>query len=109
MEEPNWKSLLETTKVPKTPAGLKATVLNTIEKLPVPQAQYSPKGISLRIIIGIFVALITIICLEPFLPELAGLDLFGGVKTSFLEVKTVYLILGTLVFWSSLDSYFSAE
>jgi hypothetical protein len=37
------------------------------------------------------------------------LDLFGGVKTSFLEVKTVYLILGTLVFWSSLDSYFSAE
>ncbi len=109
MEEPNWKSLLETTKVPKTPAELKATVLNTIEKLPVPQAQYSPKGISLHIIIGIFVALITIICLEPFLPELAGLDLFGGVKTSFLEVKTVYLILGTLVFWSSLDSYFSAE
>jgi hypothetical protein len=109
MEEPNWKSLLETTEAPKAPAGLKHTVLNIIEKLPMPQAQISPKGISLHIIIGIFVALITIICLEPFLPELAGLDLFGGVKASFLEVKTVYSILGTLVFWCSLDSYFSAE
>lgn len=109
MEELNWKSLLETTKAPKAPAGLKDMVLNTIEKLPVRQAQYSPKGISLQIIMGIFFVLIAIICLEPFLPELAGFDLFGGIQVSFLEVKTVYLILGTLVFWSSLDYYFSAE
>ena len=43
------------------------------------------------------------------MPELNGLDVFDGVKSSFLEVKTVYMILGTLAFWSSIDYYFSAK
>ena len=57
-------------------------------------------------IIGIFFVIFTILSLEPFLPELNGLDIFGGVKSSFLEVKIVYMILGTLVFCSSVDYYF---
>ena len=109
MEEHNWKSLLETTKPPKAPSGFKNDVLNKIEKLPVAQHQSSSKGISLQMIIGIFLVIFTILSLEPFLPELNGLDVFDGVKSSFLEVKTVYMILGTLVFWSSIDYYFSAE
>ncbi len=109
MEEHNWKSLLETTKAPKAPTGFKNDVLNKIEKLPVAQHQSSSKGISLQMIIGIFLVIFTILSLEPFLPELNGLDVFDGVKSSFLEVKTVYMILGTLVFWSSIDYYFSAE
>ena len=47
--------------------------------------------------------------LGAFLPESNGLDVFDGVKSSFLEVKTVYMILGILVFWSSIDYYFSAK
>jgi len=109
MEEHNWKSLLETTKAPKAPSGFKNDVLNKIEKLPVAQHQSSSKGISLQMIIGIFLVLFTILSLEPFLPELNGFDVFDGVKSSFLGVKTVYMILGTLVFWSSIDYYFSAE
>ena len=109
MEEHNWKSLLETTKAPKAPSGFKNDVLNKIEKLPVAQHQSSSKGISLQMIIGIFFVIFTILSLEPFLPKLNELDIFGGVKSSFLEVKTVYMILGTLVFWSSIDYYFSAE
>ena len=109
MEEHNWKSLLETTKAPKAPSGFKNDVLNKIEKLPVAQHQSSSKGISLQMIIGIFLVIFTILSLEPFLSELAILDFFGVVKPSFLEVKTVYLILGTLVFWSSVDYYFSVE
>ena len=106
MKEHNWKSLLETTKAP---SGFKNDILNKIEKLPVNQSHTSSKGISLHMIIGIFFVIFTILSLEPFLPELNGLDIFGGVKSSFLEVKTVYLILGTLVFWSSVDYYFSVE
>tara|TARA_B110000881_G_scaffold164030_1_gene147136 strand:- start:44 stop:373 length:330 start_codon:yes stop_codon:yes gene_type:complete len=109
MEEHNWKSLLETTKTPKAPSGFKNDILKKIEKLPVAQHQSSSKGISLQMIIGIFLVIFTILSLEPFLPELNGLDVFDGVKSSFLEVKTVYMILGTLVFWSSIDYYFSAE
>ena len=109
MEEHNWKSLLETTKAPKAPSGFKNDVLNKIEKLPVAQHQSSSKGISLQMIIGIFLVIFTILSLEPFLPELNELDIFGGVKSSFLEVKTVYMILGTLVFWSSVAYYFSTE
>jgi len=109
MEEHNWKSLLETTKAPKAPSGFKNDILNKIEKLPVNQSHTSSKGISLHMIIGIFFVIFTILSLEPFLPELNGLDIFGGVKSSFLEVKTVYMILGTLVFWSSIDYYFSTE
>ena len=109
MEEHNWKSLLETTKAPKAPSGFKNDVLNKIEKLPVAQHQSSSKGISLQMIIGIFFVIFTILSLEPFLPKLNELDIFGGVKSSFLEVKTVYMILGTLVFWSSVDYYFSTD
>ena len=109
MEEHNWKSLLETIKTPKAPSGFKNDILNKIEKLPVNQSHTSSKGISLHMIIGIFFVIFTILSLEPFLPKLNGLDIFGGVKSSFLEVKTVYMILGTLVFWSSVDYYFSTE
>ena len=109
MEEHNWKSLLETTKTPKAPSGFKNDILNKIEKLPVAQHQSSSKGISLQMIIGIFLVIFTILSLEPFLSELAILDFFGVIKSSFLEVKTVFLILGILVFWSSLDYYFSVE
>ena len=106
MEEHNWKSLLETTKAP---SGFKNDILNKIEKLPVNQSHTSSKGISLHMIIGIFFVIFTILSLEPFLPKLNELDIFGGVKPSFLEVKTVYMILGTFVFWSSVDYYFSTE
>ena len=106
MEEHNWKFLLETTKAP---SGLKNDILNKIEKFPVNQSHTSSKGISLHMIIGMFFVIFTILSLEPFLPELNGLDIFGGVKSSFLEVETVYMILGTLVFWSSVDYYFSTE
>ena len=109
MEEHTWKSLLETTKTPKAPSGFKNDILNKIEKLPVAQHQSSSKGISLQMIIGIFLVIFTILSLEPFLPKLNELDIFGGVKSSFLEVKTVYMTLGTLVFWSSVDYYFSTE
>ena len=102
MEEHNWKSLLETTKAP---SGFKNDILNKIDKLPVNHNHTSSKGIWLHMIIGIFL----ILSLEPFLPELDGLDIFGGVKSSFLEVKTVYMILGTLVFWSSIGYYFLTE
>jgi len=43
MEEHNWKSLLETTKLPKPPSGFKNDVLNKIEKLPMAQHQSSPR------------------------------------------------------------------
>lgn len=106
MKEHNWKSLLETTKAP---SGFKNDILNKIEKLPVNQSHTRSIGISLHMIIGIFFVIFTILSLEPFLPELNELDIFGGVKSSFLKVKTVYMILGTLVFWSSVDYYFSTE
>ena len=66
MEEHNWKSLLETTKAPKALSGFKNDVLNKIEKLPVAQHQSSSKGISLQMIIGIFLVIFTILSLEPF-------------------------------------------
>ena len=109
MEEHNWKPLLETTKAPKAPSGFKNDILKKIEKLPMVQHLSSSKGISLQMIIGIFLVLFTILSLEPFLLELNGFDVFDGVKSFFLDVKTVYMILGTLVFWSSIDYYFSAE
>ena len=73
------------------------------------QYQSSLKGILLYTSSGIFFSLVTIISLDPFLSELAVLDFFGVVKSTFLEVKTVFIILGTLVSWSSVDYYFSAE
>lgn len=66
MEEHKWKSLLETTKVPKAPSGFKNDILNKIDKLPVNHNHTSSKGISLHMIIGIFFVIFMILSLEPF-------------------------------------------
>ena len=109
MKEHNWKTVLEMTPPPKAPKKLKNAVLCSLEQLPDSKPQSVSKGISLSMIIGVFFSLIFLISMKPFLSGLAVFDLFGGIQPTTIQLETLNMVLGTLVFWSSIDHYLSTE